>query len=91
MFVTCINKDDDDDSEWAAFFVASCDHRGLPSPPPPLLPPSPSFFRQVKSSAKRQTRATGEGALRKFLSKKRDESEKFSDSEVCDKIKWLAN
>ena len=90
MFVTCINKDDDDDSEWAAFFVASCDHRGLPSPPP-LLPPSPSFFRQVKSSAKRQTRATGEGALRKFLSKKRDESEKFSDSEVCDKIKRLAN
>ena len=62
-----------------------------PPPPPPLLPPSPSFFRQVKSSAKRQTRATGEGALRKFLSKKRDESEKFSDSEVCDKIKWLAN
>ena len=59
--------------------------------PPPLLPPSPSFFRQVKSSAKRQTRATGEGALRKFLSKKRDESEKFSDSEVCDKIKRLAN
>ena len=26
MFATCINKDDDDDSEWAAFFVASWDH-----------------------------------------------------------------
>ena len=48
---------------------------------------------EVKSetSVERQTRATGEGALRKFLSKKRNESEKFSDSKVCDKIKRLAN
>ena len=48
---------------------------------------------EVKSEAsvERQTRATGEDALRKFLSKKRNESEKFSDSEVCDKIKRLAN
>ena len=48
---------------------------------------------EVKSEAsvERQTRATGEGALRKFLSKKRNESEKFSDSKVCDKIQrfWL--
>ena len=48
---------------------------------------------EVKSEAsvERQTRATGEDALRKFLSKKRNESEKFSDSKVCDKIKRLAN
>ena len=48
---------------------------------------------EVKSEAsvERKTRATGEGALRKFLSKKRNESEKFSDSKVCDKIKRLAN
>ena len=63
-----------------------------PSPPPP---PVPLIFQasEVKREAgvERQTRDTGEGALRKFLSKKRDESEKFSDSEVCDKIKRLAN
>ena len=48
---------------------------------------------EVKSevSVERQTRATGEGAPRKFLSKKRHESEKFSDSKVCDTIKRLAN
>ena len=58
-------------------------------------PPVPLIFQasEVKREAgvERQTRDTGEGALRKFLSKKRDESEKFSDSEVCDKIKRLAN
>ena len=62
---------------------------------PPLPPPVPLIFQasEVKREAgvERQTRDTGEGALRKFLSKKRDESEKFSDSEVCDKIKRLAN
>ena len=88
-----MNKDDDDDSEWAAFFVASCDHGGLPSPPP--LPPVPLIFQasEVKREAgvERQTHATREGSLRKFLSKKRNEREKFSDSEVCDKIKRLAN
>ena len=46
---------------------------------------------EASASVERQTRATGEGALRKFLSKKRNESEKFSDSKVCDKIKRLAN
>ena len=78
-----------------AFFVASCDHGGpLPNPTPPP-PPVPLIFQasEVRREAgvERQTRDTGEGALRKFLSKKRDESEKFSDSEVCDKIKRLAN
>ena len=67
---------------------------GFLAPPPPP-PPVPLIFQasEVKREAgvERQTRATGEGALRKFLSKKRDESEKFSDSEVCDKIKRLAN
>ena len=43
-----------------------------------------------ETSVERQTRATGEGALRKFLSKKRNEREKFS-GKVCDKIKRLAN
>ena len=65
---------------------------GFLTPPPP---PVPLIFQasEVKREAgvERQTRDTGEGALRKFLSKKRDESEKFSDSEVCDKIKRLAN
>ena len=65
------------------------------TPPPPPPSPVPLIFQasEVKREAgvERQTRDTGEGALRKFLSKKRDESEKFSDSEVCDKIKWLAN
>ena len=50
MFVTCINKDDDDDSEWAAFFVASCDHRGLPSPPPSS--PRPPHFSGKWSQAR---------------------------------------
>ena len=76
--------------------MASCDHGELPNPPPPPPPsPVPLIFQasEVKREAgvERQTRDTGEGAQRKFLSKKRDESEKFSDSEVCDKIKWLAN
>ena len=69
---------------------------GFLTPPPPVPPPPvPLIFQasEVKREAgvERQTRDTGEGALRKFLSKKRDESEKFSDSEVCDKIKRLAN
>ena len=67
---------------------------GFLTPPPPP-PPVPLIFQasEVKREAgvERQTRDTGEGALRKFLSKKRDESENFSDSEVCDKIKRLAN
>ena len=67
----------------------------LTPPPPPPPSPVPLIFQasEVKREAgvERQTRDTGEGAQRKFLSKKRDESEKFSDSEVCDKIKWLAN
>ena len=68
---------------------------GFLTPPPPPPPPVPLIFQasEVKREAgvERQTRDTGEGALTKFLSKKRDESEKFSDSEVCDKIKRLAN
>ena len=63
-----------------------------PLPPPPA--PLPIFqASEVKreASVERQRRATGEGALRKFLSKKRNESEKVSDSEVCDKVKRLAN
>ena len=62
---------------------------------PPPLPPVPLIFQasEVKREAgvERQTHATREGSLRKFLSKKRNEREKFSDSEVCDKIKRLAN
>ena len=67
----------------------------LTQTPPPPPPPVPRIFQasEVKREAgvERQTRETGEDALRKFLSKKRNESEKFSDSEVCDKIKRLAN
>lgn len=62
MFVTCINKDDDDDSEWAAFFVASCDHRGLPSPPPPPPPPVPLIFQA--SEVKREAPDTCNGGRR---------------------------
>ena len=65
----------------------------LPPPPPPT--PVPLIFQasEVKREAgvERQTRATGEDVLGKFLSKKRNDSENFSDSEVCDKIKRLAN
>ena len=69
---------------------------GFLAPPPPSPPPPvPLIFQasEVKREAgvERQTHATGEGSLRKFLSKKRNEREKFSDSEVCDKIKRLAN
>ena len=61
--------------------------------PPSLWLPvtTGGFLTKREEGVERQTRDTGEGALRKFFSKKRDESEKFSDSEVCDKIKRLAD
>ena len=50
-----------------------------PPPPPSPPPPVPLIFQasEVKREAgvERQTRATGEGALGKFLSKKRKDSE----------------